>query len=211
MCFGDSAGTKAANRAAVQQRQEEKQRQQRIKSGTAAIDSTFAPFNDGFFAQRGKAYTDFARPQLEDQFKTAREKLVYALARNSLTNSTVAADKFANLNKTYDTSRQVIEGRGMDEANKARLAAENARSNLVSQLQATADPGAAARSAVAQSTAVAQTPGFDPLGNLFTNVTGGLADLTTNAQTGYKGLGGVSLFGGGGAGTSPSGSSRVVT
>jgi hypothetical protein len=209
MCFGDG-GAKAQERAAAEQRREEQQRKRRIAEGTAAIDSTFAPFNDGFFAARGKAYSDFANPQVEDQFKTAREKLIYALARNSLTNSTVAADKFANLQKTYDTTRQVVAGRAGDEANKARLAAESNRSDLVAQLQATADPGAAARSAVARSAAISQTPGFDPLGNLFTNVTAGLADLTTNPQNGYKGLGGVSLFGGS-SGSSPAGSSRVVT
>lgn len=209
MCFGDG-GAEAQQRAAAQQRKEEQQRQQRIKAGTAAIDSTFAPFNDAFFAARGKAYTDFARPQLEEQFKTAREKLIYALARNGLSQSTVGADMFANLSKKYDTNRQVVEGRGIDEANKARMAAENNRSDLVAQLQATADPGAAARSAVARSRAVAATPGFDPLGNLFTNVTAGLADLSTNPQNGYKGLGGVALFNSN-SGSSPSGSSRVVT
>lgn len=190
MCLGDG-GAKAAQRSADLQRREEQQRQQRIRSGMGQIDQIFSPFNDTFFKGRGDAYRSFAAPQLEDQYRKAREQLIYGLSRNSLLQSSAGATKFADLSKAYDTNRQVVEGRAMDEANKARAAVESNRSDLVSQLHATADPTAAANAAIARQSYLSSTPGFDPLGNLFQNVTAGLADAT-NRNT--NNAGGISLF-----------------
>lgn len=205
MCFGDS-GAEAANRAAVQQRQEEKQRQQRIRSGMGQIDQIFSPFNDAFFRRRGETFLSFARPQLEDQYGKAREALIYALSRNGLLNSSVAATKFGDLKKSYDVNAQALEGRANDEANKARQTVEQNRSDLVAQLQATADPTAAANAAIARQTFLSSTPGYEPLGALFANVTAGLADATNTEKNGFSG---INLFNTGTS--SKSGSSRVVT
>lgn len=205
MCLGDG-GADAAARAAAQQRKEEQDRQNRIRSGMAQVDQIFSPFNDTFFQGRGKAFLDFARPQLEDQYRKAREGLIFALARNGLTQSSVGADKLKGLTTEYNRNRQVIEGRASDEANRARQQVEQNRSELVSQLQATADPTAAARAAISRQQYLYATPGFDSLGNLFQNVTAGLADATNTAANKYAG---VNLFNTGS--TPQSGSSRVVT
>lgn len=205
MCLGDG-GADAAARAAAQQRAEEQARQNRIRAGTGAIEQIFSPFDDTFFAGRGKAFLDFARPQLEDQYRKAREGLIFALARNGLTQSSVGANKFKDLTTAYNTNRQVLEGRAQDEANRARQQVEQNRSELVSQLQATADPTAAARAAISRQQYLYSTPGFDSLGNLFQNVTAGLADAANTAGNKYAG---VNLFNTGS--TPQSGSSRVVT
>lgn len=190
MCLGDG-GAKASQQAAAQQRREEQQRQQRIRSGMGEIDQIFSPFNDQFYKNRGDAYRSFAAPQLEDQYRKAREQLIYGLSRNGLLQSSAGATKFADLTKQYDTNRQVIEGRAADTANAARQAVEQNRSDLVAQLHATADPTAAANAAIARQTQLNATPGFDALGNLFQNVTAGLADAT-NRNT--NNAGGISLF-----------------
>jgi hypothetical protein len=204
MCLGDG-GAKASQQAAAQQRKEEQDRQNRIRQGNSRIDQIFSPFNEGFFKGRSKAFLDFTRPQLEDQYKKAREGLVFALSRNGLIQSSAGANKFRDLTKTYDTNRQVLEGQAIDEANKARAAVEQNRGDLTAQLQATADPTAAARSAIQRQAVLSATPGFNPLGILFQNITAGLADATSNPRNNFSG---VNLFNSGS--TTKSGSSRVV-
>lgn len=204
MCLGDG-GADAAAAAAAAQRREEQQRQARIRQGNSRIEQIFSPFNDGFFKNRSKAFLDFTRPQLEDQYRKAREGLVFALSRNGLSQSSAGANKFRDLTKTYDTNRQVLEGQAADEANKARAAVEQNRGDLTAQLMATADPTAAANSAIQRQAVLSATPGFSPLGILFQNVTAGLADATNNSSNNFSG---VNLFGSGT--TNRNNSSRVV-
>jgi hypothetical protein len=203
MCLGGGDG--GAGAAAAAQREEEDQRQGRIRSGMANIDQIFSPFNDTFFKGRSQAFLDFARPQLEDQYRKARENLIFALSRNGLLQSSAGATKFGELTKLYDTNRQVIEGRGADEGNRARQQVEENRSDLVNQLHATSDPTAAANAAIARQSFLSSTPGFDALGNLFQNITAGLADATNTPQNRFSGVG---LFDTGR--TSRNASSRVV-
>lgn len=201
MCFG--GGSSSADDAAREARQREEERQRRIRAGMDSINQTFSGFDDGFFRQRADAYQRFAMPQLEDQYTDALTELTAALARSGTLQSSIAADKQGKLQKQYSLQRQNIIDQGLDQATKARGALEDSRSSLVADLYATADPTAAAQGAAARAKIASAQPSFSPLGILFQNVAGGLADYAegraySNAFSG--GPGGNFSFGGRGSG-----------
>jgi hypothetical protein len=82
-------------------------------------------------------------------------------------------------------------------ANQARTGVEQERQNLMSQLQTSADPAAAARMALTSSELLQKPTAMDPIGTLFSNVTEGLASanypygLFDNPQTSRYSVPGV--------------------
>src|SRR3546814_7739919 len=86
---------------------------------------------------------DYATPQLEDQFAKAKEQLIFALSRGGNLNSSVAGERLADLTKQYDRNRTALADRGLALANDARSKVESARSDLVAQLQGSAEPTSA--------------------------------------------------------------------
>jgi len=199
MCFG-GGGDKAAKEA----RKREEERQARIRAGMEKINKTFEQFDDSFFGGRRKAYLDFAMPQLDEQYGKAKEALTFSLARGPGLASSAAADKAADLRREFDRNRQSILDEGLNVENAARTDLENQRSDLVNQLNVTADPEAAAGAALARGQLMASQPTFSPLGNLFANTTAVLAQAS-EAERRRPGSTGVTLFGRSG------GSSRVVS
>ena len=71
MCFGGGGG----DGGAAQARADENARQARIKTGVGNINQKFDKFDDGFFKGRGQAYTNFATPQVNDQYKQVSDQL----------------------------------------------------------------------------------------------------------------------------------------
>jgi hypothetical protein len=168
MCGGGDPGDGGAAKR-------ERQRQDRIRTGVASINDTFAPFNDDFFAGRSKAYVDYATPQLKDQYQNSYRNLVTALHRSGILQSTEGARRMGELQKQYKRNQQGVIDTSVDVANNARTNIENSRSALISDLQVTADPSSALQAAQARQAVFAANPTFQPLANLFTDVTGGLA------------------------------------
>lgn len=157
-------------------RQREEERQRRIRQGMANINNTFAQFDDGFFNRRRDAYVAYATPQLEEQYGDASTRLAAALSRSGALQSSESIRRNARLQRQYQLERQGVVDKGSDFATAARADLENARSGLVTDLYATADPAAAAQGATARAKIASSTPGFSPLGQLFSDITSGLAD-----------------------------------
>ena len=154
----------------------EKKRQGRIAQGMNWINQTFGKYTDDFFNTRMQDYLSWANPQVEDQYGKAKEELTYALARQyGTTQTSTAAEKQAELAKAYGLAKTAQVEQGQAVANQARGNVEDARTNLVAQLNATADPDAAASAAIRQSELLNKTDPYTPLGELFANVTEGLA------------------------------------
>ena len=156
-------------------REAEEKRQAEIRKGTSRINKTFGQFDDDFFADRRQSYMDFARPQVDDAYGDATEKLTYALARNGTLNSSVAGDQNADLNKEYQINLQDIADRARGYETEARNQIEGARADLITTLQATGDASGAANSAVNRAAALSQQPAYSPIGQLFTDFTSGLS------------------------------------
>lgn len=163
---------KSAERAAEEARQREAQRQARLTQGRGNIDTTFAEFDDPYYEGRSKAYSDFAMPQLEEQFGTQKKKLIYALSRGGLLNSSSAAQKNRDLQSEYDRNRQLITSRGEQYGTDARRDVANSRAQLLSVLSSTEDPTTVANEAVRQAQTLRAQPSFDPLGSLFSDIAG---------------------------------------
>lgn len=171
MCFGGGGDD-----GSDEMRRREEERQARIREGMSKINDTFSQFNDDFFNRRRDAYVAYATPQLEEQYGDAATRLAAALSRSGALRSSEAIRRNSRLQRDYQLQRQSVVDKGMDFATSARTDLENARSGLVNDLYATADPAAAAAGAVARAKIASSNPGFSPLGQLFSDITSGLAD-----------------------------------
>lgn len=172
-----------------------------------AGESTGVAFNDDFFNARGQAYRDWATPQVEDQWADTRRELEFWLARRGLTNSTVAADRYADAETEYGRVRQGIDDEANNLAASARTDVANARAGAVSALTASNDPTAGLSVARDRVGALSTQPTFSPLGTLFANTLGsigaGAAGVRDIRDANREQTGGVGarLYSGGGGGS----------
>lgn len=206
MCFSTGAGKQAR-----QARADEEARKARIAAGMANIDQTFGKFTPEFYDSRRANYIGYAMPQLERQLTQNRDELVYALSRTGNLDSSAAIRKNADLNYEGDVARIGVENEGQNKANALRSQVENARSNVVSQLNATGDNQAAADAAVRSAVNLETPVGYSPLGNLFASFAQSVANIGSNAANGFRGFAGGGSGGGGGAIIfNPSNRDRIV-
>jgi hypothetical protein len=186
--MGGNRAAKQASQEAQRARGEEEARQGRIRAGTALIDQTFSKFDDNYFDGIARSYTDFARPQVEEQLGDAREQLTYSLGRAGILDSSIRSNQAADLQRDADIQFQDVADQGRKYATSARNSVEDARANLVATLQATADNTGTANAAINRAQALASEPTYSPVGQLFTDVSAGLeqqAALERAAAFGY--------------------------
>jgi len=177
---------------------EEAKRQERIKSGMGEIDKTFAGFNDPYYQTQARNYLQYAEPQVEDQYAKAAEQLKFGLARNfGTTQSSYAAQKQAELAKRYAEAQANVGTEAQNQAAGVRGDVEKQRSALVSQLQSTADPAAAANMALQASQTLNAPRSYQPLGDLF-------SDLTSSFKAGTDPYGVIGYGRGLATGSNPS-------
>lgn len=168
-------GSSGGNEAAIA-RQQEQERQATIRSGTAEIDRIFGDqFTDDFYKKRTDAYVDYAKPQLDDQFGDAKKQLTYALARAGTLNSTMRADKEADLQKEYDNNNRSISDKAVAYSNDARTNVEASRADLIKMLNASGDATGAANSAISRASTLSAPDAYSPLGPMFSNFSAALA------------------------------------
>lgn len=141
-----------------------------LYGGTATSDG----FTDDYYASQRQAYSDYATPQLQDQYSDAQKELTYSLARGGNLNSSTRATKAADLQQLYDLNAQKVADDALSYETTARTSVEDARANLITTLNATGDAEQAASSALARSTALSQPTAYSPLSQLFTDFTGTL-------------------------------------
>lgn len=164
MCGGGGS----AKRAAAQQRADEEARQARIAQGRQSIDDTFnSTYNDDFFNNIGKTYTDYYNPQVDQQYEDAKKKLTFNLGRQGILGSTEAGDQFKKLEDKYGQERQNIANNALQAGQTARGNVEQQRNQLYSINNSTADPAAAAASAQNALKNITTQPSLTSLGNLF--------------------------------------------
>lgn len=167
MCFG--GGSSSADRVAQQSRADEEARQLRIKEGMSRLSSIFGNYDGKFFDQQRQAYLDFAVPTISRDYRTAADKLKATLARRGLLSSSTQTKTGADLNRQFTQARTDAESKALDIANQSRAKVEQSRSNLVGELQASADPTSVATAAVRQAQTF-NAPGFAAPANAFANV-----------------------------------------
>lgn len=193
-------GGKGGDGGASQARADEQRRQENIRKGTASINSTFdSQFTDDYFGQRQQAYMDYATPQLNDQYEKAKKDLAFSLDRSGMMNSSVRAQKEAELQQLYDTNRRSVADQALSYKTQAQTGVEDARANLISTLNATGDAQGAASSAISRASALSAPDTYSPLSDMFVKFTSGLGQQYAAEQaralqsSGYT-SGGVNLF-----------------
>lgn len=188
MCFAkpkvDTSIQKQQSREAQEARAQEEARQARIRAGSAKVDQTFAGFDDNWFSGKRQEHMDFYQPQLDDQFKDANEQLIYALSRAGTLNSSIAADKQADLSKRYDLQKATILSQANDSSNQMRGQVQGEKSNLLAQLNATGDADRVSNDALSRSQQLFQAaPSYNPLGDIFAGVSAGIGNAAAAGQS----------------------------
>jgi hypothetical protein len=191
MCFGqpkaDDTIQKQQLAEAADARKREDDRQARITSGTDAVNKNFSVFGDTFFNNRRGEYMNYYQPQLDDQFKTAKDQLTFAFANNGTLNSTAAADKQATLQKSYDNERASLLSNADADVATTQNKINTEKSALLSQLQATGNADQASNDALGRTQQMfQQKPAYDPLGDIFTGVVSGIGNYNAGAQAGRQ-------------------------
>lgn len=187
MCFGSSGDGGAA-----EARKREEERQARVNEGAAEIEKVFSQFDDSFFDKRRQAQMDYERPQIDDQYKDALGELAFALSRSGLRNSSVGATRRAKGAKDYNFQLQESAARGersAADAKKAILGADGVKEQLLTNNMAIADPTAAANAAISAAQSSSALPKYEPLMDLFADLTEGLAtqaDLERRGKSRYQ-------------------------
>jgi hypothetical protein len=191
--MGKKGGSKAIEKQAQQDRADEQGRQQSIRDGTTRVNSIFdGQFTPDYYESQKKAYTDYATPQLDDQYSAAQKQLTFSLARGGNIDSSAASGQTADLQKQYDLNKQKIADDALSYGAKAKTSVEDARSNLVSLLNSTGDAEGAANSAVSRAAALSQPAAYSPLTSLFADFTNALGTVAAqNRANTYGGGAGV--------------------
>lgn len=188
MCFSGGGG----DGGAAQARADETARQGRITEGVSNIDKNFSKFDDAFFNQRAKDYSNYATPQVNQQYHQTAANLAYALARGGQSNSSEAARQSGAFESENALARQQIADAATGQSQQARQDVETNRNSLINQLNATSNPSLAAAGSMREAATLAMRPGFSPIGNLFQNTS---ATLGAANQGGYYGGPGLNAYG----------------
>jgi hypothetical protein len=174
---GDDDGAK-------EMRRQEAERQAQIAAGTKNVNEAFGSFTDDYYGGIEKAYLDYYAPQLEQQYKDARQQII--LKSPGGTANSGFAKRMAELEQMYQQELGAISGRALDTSRGRRAEVEQNRSNLLSQVNTGLKAASAASLAAEQAKYLSQMPSFSPLADIFAQATADVANANIAASNGYK-------------------------
>lgn len=176
------------NSEARQARADEQARQERIRQGTEKINTTFdSQFTPDYFSGLRQKYLDYSLPQLQNQYSDANNELKFAMARGGITDSSISAQKQSKLDQLNALRAREIADQAQGFSTKAQTGVEDARSNLITTLNATGDAEQAASSAINRASALSQPQQYSPLSSLFTDFTNTLGAQAALERAGALG------------------------
>jgi len=170
-------------------RQAQQQRENAINAGMGAINSAFEPYNDAYYKDYETKYTDMARPDIAKQERDARQNVLFGLARAGQTRGSAAAKAYGDVADTRARTDLQVADQARTASSGLRNDVENARSNLVGQLNASADVGSAAANARNQAALLTRPPTYSPISNAFAEATNQLAMNEQARRDGNPGWG----------------------
>ncbi len=162
--------------ASAEMERREISRQHDVDLGKIGIDKAFSGFGDSYYGGYRNDYTGYYNPQLDRQYGRAVDKTTANLAERGILESSVGAQKFADLAKQNADARTNIANEALDASNKLRGQVENAKSSLYSLNEASADPQAINAQAIGQATSLVAPPTYSPLGEVFASALNSLSN-----------------------------------
>lgn len=163
MCFGGSSDAGSAARAQQQAQQAQ------INQGVAAVNQAFSGFTPGFYQQRQQAYTNYAMPQLQQQYQQNQNNLLYRLANQGLLRSTAGGQLQNTLTQAAQQQQQNIGNQGLQLAQQLQQQVGQQQNTLVNQAIAGASPQAVGTGAIEAASQFSAPSALPPIGNLFSN------------------------------------------
>jgi hypothetical protein len=173
--YYDASGNKLTNKVT-------KFDNEKVYGPSSTVAGQFTP---DFYEKQKQGYLDYANPQVDKQFNDASKQLTFALARGNNLDSSAAATQSGDLQTQYGLQKQKVADDALSYENKAKSSVEDARSNLISNLNATGDAQGAVNSATARASALSQPAAYSPLTNLFSDFTAGLGTQAALEKANY--------------------------
>ena len=156
----------SSNPAAGVQAQQQQQ-QANTNQAVSSINSAFSGFTPQFYQGVQDAYTNYAMPQLQQQYQTANNQLGYKLAGQGLLNSSAAQQGTNALSGAMQTNQNQLANAAVGQANQMKQTVGQEQSNLIGQAQTATDPAALGTQALALASSTTAPSTFAPVGQLF--------------------------------------------
>ena len=183
-------------------------RQKNIREAQAVVDKYFTPasdgdpFSDGWYSRQRQAYSNYYLPDLEKQYKDARQQLEMNLAQTNPYGSSTNVTSLQRLEDEYKKQYSTINQNADNFTSDLRTQMADARTKAMANAGEVSLATTAQQAADAASSA-ANVAAFSPLGQLFANMVTptvtGLSSVATNANAGTtSSSGGVTNFNSGG-------------
>jgi len=155
-----------------------------------ALETVDAPgqFTDDYYSNLGKSYLDYYTPELDRQYQDAQKQTTFRFANSGNLDSGSSNTAFGDLAQQYAMQRTQLADRSLAEQQGARSNVEQTRADLIAQLEGGAGVESTAQSAMARASALSQGPQYSPLGDMFSQITGALANSSAMQSKGYQGL-----------------------
>lgn len=155
----DNAAALESQRIQKQIRDAEDTRINQVRGGQTAIDQNFAQFDPAFFNSFQQAFLGTQLPQIDDQFRAAQGNLLAQLAGRGVEASTIAANRFADLQGARNDQQANAGNAAVDAGNALRGQIDENKGTLNALNTGAADPGAiAARQIGSNASLVAGAP-----------------------------------------------------
>jgi hypothetical protein len=118
-------------------------RQALVDKSTADIEGAYAGFNDQYFGDFAKSFTDYYAPQIQRDYEGKTKTEAYQRADRGTLRSTEAARSFGDLLREKTTNEATVARQGQDQANALRDSILGQKRDALSTLFATGGVGAA--------------------------------------------------------------------
>lgn len=170
--LGGGSGSQPAYESAAAA---EAARQARVDAGLEEIEGVFGQYDQGFYDKSQDAYLDYYEPQLEDKYKKGLQDLKFALARGGRFGSSTEVGRKAKAAQDMGFQRQELASGAIQAADASEAAVNAAKKEMTNLNQINANPDLAASLSNQQAGILNQPAKYDPLLDVFGNITEGLA------------------------------------
>ena len=140
-----------------------------MAQGTKTVNDQFAGFTPDFYQQAAKDYTQYATPQVYQQYQQTGNTLTGNLARNGLLNSSAGVNLRGGLNQQLNTNLSNVANTAQEQANSLQTNVATQRNQLLSQVEAGAQPAQIASEAQGATASLRAPTPLPPVGNMFSD------------------------------------------